>query len=359
MITISVCMIVKNEEAVLARALDCLQGIADEIVIVDTGSTDRTKEIAARYTDRIFDFVWVDDFAAARNFAFSKATKEYIYSADADEVIEPAEQEKFRRLKQVLDPRIEIVQMFYTNQLQFGTTYNFDEELRPKLYRRLREFVWEEPVHEAVRLNPVIYDSDIRIKHMPLSNHAGRDFAVFRKEIARKGTLSEKLTGMYARELFMAGAAEDFAEAVSFFQAKAEECKDESMLKKCQCVLVRAAVQTGNTNLLLQNAMKQAVMGQPSSEVCFDLGEYFLQAGDIYEAILWYYNALYETEPEISLAAGGADPAKRLAECYRKLGDTVQQEHYEKVMKEVSAHDYLGKCDECSKAVPDDSSMGK
>lgn len=347
MITISVCMIVKNEEAVLARALDCLQGIADEIVIVDTGSTDRTKEIAARYTGQIYDFVWVDDFAAARNFAFSKARMEYIYSADADEVIEPEEQRKFRQLKQVLDPQIEIVQMFYTNQLQFGTTYNYDEELRPKLYRRLREFVWEEPVHEAVRLSPVIYDSDIRIKHMPLSNHAGRDFAVFRKEIARKGTLSEKLTGMYARELFMAGTAEDFAESIPFFERKAEECREEGLLKQCQCVLVRAAVKTGNMNLLLKNAMKQAAMGQPSSEVCFDLGEYFFSAGDVYEAILWYYNALYETEPEISLAAGGLAPARRLADCYQQLGDYVQHEHYKAVVEELE-HD--GKCsDDISK----------
>lgn len=335
MITISVCMIVKNEEAVLARALDCLQGIADEIIIVDTGSTDRTKEIAAKYTDRIYDFVWIDDFAAARNFAFSKATMEYIYSADADEVIEPEEQESFRQLKQVLDPQIEIVQMLYTNQLQFGTTYNYDEELRPKLYRRLREFVWEEPVHEAVRLLPVIYDSEIRIKHMPLSSHAGRDFAVFRRQIARSGTLSKKLTGMYARELFMAGGAEDFAECIPFFKQMVEECQDEGILKQCQCVLVRAAVKTGDTNLLLQNAMKQAAMGQPSSEVCFDLGEHFFAAGDVEEAILWYYNALYETEPEISLAAGGIEPAKRLVECYSRLGNARQQAHYERVVEEL------------------------
>ena len=84
MVSISVCMIVKNEEAVLKRCLDSLKGIAEEIVVVDTGSTDRTKEIAAEYTDKIYDFTWVHDFSAARNFAFSKATKDYIYSADAD-----------------------------------------------------------------------------------------------------------------------------------------------------------------------------------------------------------------------------------------------------------------------------------
>lgn len=55
-------MIVKNEEKHLARCLDTVQDLMDEIIIVDTGSVDRTKEIAARYTDRIYDFAWIDDF---------------------------------------------------------------------------------------------------------------------------------------------------------------------------------------------------------------------------------------------------------------------------------------------------------
>ena len=74
MISISLCMIVKNEERVLERCLQSLQGLMDEIIIVDTGSTDRTKEIAKKYTDKIYDFTWIDDFSAARNFSFSKAT---------------------------------------------------------------------------------------------------------------------------------------------------------------------------------------------------------------------------------------------------------------------------------------------
>ena len=73
MIEISLCMIVKNEEKILTRCLDSVADLVDEIVIVDTGSTDATKKIAANYTDKIYDFTWVDDFSAARNFAFSKS----------------------------------------------------------------------------------------------------------------------------------------------------------------------------------------------------------------------------------------------------------------------------------------------
>jgi glycosyltransferase involved in cell wall biosynthesis len=77
-------IIAKNEEAVIETALESVRGF-DEIVVVDTGSTDRTKEICARYTDKIFDFPWVDDFSAARNEAIRHATGDWIYSIDADQ----------------------------------------------------------------------------------------------------------------------------------------------------------------------------------------------------------------------------------------------------------------------------------
>lgn len=86
-ITISLCMIVKNEEDTLPLCLDCIKSIANEIIIIDTGSKDRTKEIASRYTELIYDFEWIDDFSAARNFAFGKATKDYILWLDADDVL--------------------------------------------------------------------------------------------------------------------------------------------------------------------------------------------------------------------------------------------------------------------------------
>ena len=112
MITISLCMIVKNEERVLARCLESLKGLVDEIIIVDTGSADATREIAGKYTDKVYDFAWVNDFSAARNFAFSKASCEYIYSADADEVLDEENRRRFFLLKENLLPEIEIVQIY-------------------------------------------------------------------------------------------------------------------------------------------------------------------------------------------------------------------------------------------------------
>ena len=164
-ITFSLCMIVKNEEKVLARCLDSVRDLMDEIIIVDTGSEDRTKEIAAKYTDKVYDFPWTGNFSEARNFSFSMASCDYIYAADADEVVDEENREKFRRLKETILPEVEIVQMYYGNQLSHGTVYNFDRELRPKLFKRVRTFEWIEPVHETVRLLPVVFDSDIEITH--------------------------------------------------------------------------------------------------------------------------------------------------------------------------------------------------
>jgi len=86
---ISVCMIVKNEAPCLARCLESVKGIADEIIIVDTGSEDQTVQIAHTFTDKVFHFDWCDDFSAARNESLKHATGDWVMILDADEVLEP------------------------------------------------------------------------------------------------------------------------------------------------------------------------------------------------------------------------------------------------------------------------------
>lgn len=327
-ITISLCMIVKNEERILARCLDSVADLMDEIIIVDTGSTDRTKEIAARYTDRIYDFEWIDDFSAARNFAFSKARMEYIYSADADEVINEANRGRFRLLKENLIPEIEIVQMKYGNQLQFGTVYNFDEEYRPKLFKRQREFVWQEPIHENVRLDPVVYDSDIVITHLPENSHAARDLANFKKQTDRGVRLSAHLHEMYARELFVAGSDEDFLEAEEFFKASAADTdRSQKELTEACCVAARAARIRGDVVSFFKHACK-VIAGEGCSEICCELGSFYEANGDLEEAAIWYYNAAYETTPSIEISSGKKCPLEGLIRCYEKLGLEEQAAEY-------------------------------
>jgi glycosyltransferase involved in cell wall biosynthesis len=95
---VSLTVIVKDEEKNLPRCLESVRGVFDEIVVLDTGSKDRTIEIARSFGARVFDFVWVDDFAAARNAALARATGDYSFWLDADDLIEPPERGKLQAL---------------------------------------------------------------------------------------------------------------------------------------------------------------------------------------------------------------------------------------------------------------------
>ena len=337
MVTVSLCMIVKNEESVLARCLDSVADLVEEIVIVDTGSTDQTREVAARYTDKLYDFVWTDDFSAARNFSFSRASMEYIYCADADEVLDEENRERFRVLKETLLPEIEIVQMKYANQLQFQTVYNFDQEYRPKLFKRKRDFVWEGPIHETVRLAPVAFDSDIVILHLSSGSHAKRDLESFHRHCGAGYRLPKRLHNLYARELMMAGDGEDFARAAAFFQASAADGqRDQEEIAEACCVAARAARLAGDVVAFFKYASK-ILAEEACSEICCELGLFYEGQKDWEEAAVWYYNAVYETQPILDLRTQGPIGLEGLIRCYEKLGCGQQAESYREELKMRSA----------------------
>ncbi len=125
MVTISLCMIVKNEERVLGRCLESVQEIADEIIIVDTGSEDRTKEIAEKYHARVFEQEWQDDFSRARNYSFSHAEMDYCMWLDADDIITKSEALKLKRWIEETDESSDVIMLRYVA--------GFDEKRNPTL----------------------------------------------------------------------------------------------------------------------------------------------------------------------------------------------------------------------------------
>lgn len=318
MTTISLCMIVKNEENILARCLDSIADLMDEIIIIDTGSTDRTKEIAANYTSRIYDYKWNNDFSAARNYSFSKATMEYIYTADADEILDEENRMRFLRLKSLLLPEIEIVQMKYLTESQYDTVLNAQKEYRPKLFKRIRTFTWVDPIHETVRLNPVIFDSDIEILHKPQSLHSKRDFSIFIKSFSRDGAFSPKIRSMYAKELLKTGDTKDFANAKPIFRSIFDSSMEDDARKEASCILARVYRLEDNKNEFFKLTMKD-MLTTPCSEICCELGTYFLTQRDYEEASLWFYNAAYETESILDIHTSGDLPLLGLVECYELL----------------------------------------
>lgn len=149
MATISLCMIVKNEEAVLGRCLDSAAGLVDEIVVVDTGSTDATREIATRYADRVCEFAWIDDFAAARNFAFAQASMEYCMWLDADDVLLMQDREKFLDLKRSLPASVDVVMMKYHTAFDRAGNPTFSY-YRERIIRNTGRPMWVGGVHEVI-----------------------------------------------------------------------------------------------------------------------------------------------------------------------------------------------------------------
>lgn len=315
MVSISLCMIVKNEEKVLARCLDSLAEAMDEIIIVDTGSTDATREIAEKYTSKVYDFSWTGSFADARNFASSKATKEYIYTADADEYLDEENRQKLLQLKSILLPEVEMVQMLYCTKGENNTVYNFEKEYRPKLYRRLRKFVWIDPIHETLRTDPVVYDSQIEIQHLPEGNHASRDLQAMNAVGKGEERLSTKLHHMYAMELYISGSDRDFAEAVPVFEKTLkEDGRSMDEVKEAMCVLARAYRVQGDLPRFFSFALKDAVT-ESCAEMCCELGKYYEAQGDIMEAALWYQNAATETESILDIRTSGEIPEEGLKRC--------------------------------------------
>ena len=181
MLTISVCMIVKDEEAVLERCLACVKQFADEIIIVDTGSSDRTKEIAYSFTKQVFDYPWIDDFAAARNEAFSKASCEYVMWLDADDVILDEDIAKLKRLKQQGNHSVDIFLCKYDTEFdeQGAVVFSY---YRERIIRNDSSHQWVGAVHETIALQGKLEYLDIAIRHQKLVvNDPLRNLRIFEK----------------------------------------------------------------------------------------------------------------------------------------------------------------------------------
>ncbi|WP_027430016.1 glycosyltransferase family 2 protein [Lachnobacterium bovis] len=327
--TISLCMIVKNEEKILKRCLDSIAPLMDEIIIVDTGSTDNTKAIASLYTDKIYDFKWINDFSAARNFSFSKATMDYIYAPDADEVLDKENQEKFKLLKDALVDEVEIVQMYYVTPTSNNTVQNAQKELRPKLFKRLRTFSWIDPIHETIKTTPTIFDSDIEILHLPEGNHSKRDFSVFIDSFERGNTLSNKILRMYIKELYKCGTDEDFLKSKEIFLHFLD---NTVCFKELSCALAHSYRILKDSTSFFKYALKDFAT-DACSEMCYEIGLFYKEIKDYNEAIIWFYNCAFEVGPIIDVEISGKNAFYELADCYQKLYklSTPKNKEYQKM----------------------------
>lgn len=212
---ISLAMIVRNEEAVIGRVLECARQICDEMIVVDTGSRDNTVSIAKAAGAKVYHFEWIDDFAAARNYSFSLCSGEWILWLDADDVITPRNIEQLKELKDNIPAEYDAVQCTYNTRYERGECVFHCG--RDRLVRRSAGRQWRYVVHESIEgcVSKSLQRPDIVIEHRPLhTGHGQRNVHIAERAYA-KGDRSNHLLFHYAKDLMVMGR---FGDALKIFE---------------------------------------------------------------------------------------------------------------------------------------------
>ncbi len=260
--SLSVSMIVKNEAEFLEGCLESVRAIADEIIVVDTGSTDATKDIAFRYGARVYDYAWNGDFAAARNFSLQHCSGDWVLYIDADERLTP---ESVRVVRELISrPKVGAYALSILNPqtMQQGTFHQ--QNAYPRLFRRLPGVQFEGRVHEQIwpslkRLRLNVLPSPLTILHLGYSRgydvvqqKAERNLELLRKQLV------EHPDDAYA--LFQMGNSlvvlQRYDEAKEVLQlAVAHPTLDKSVRASCYNLLAEVTVRSHN----MEDAVSQCL----------------------------------------------------------------------------------------------------
>ncbi len=329
--TISLCMIVKNEERYLARCLDSVAKLVEEIVIVDTGSTDGTIEIASRYTTEVFSYPWADDFSEARNYSFSKASMDYCMWMDADDILEEEEKDKFLQLKRSLSSDTDMVMMKYNTSFDEAGKPSFSY-FRERWIKNCEGHDWIGAVHEVIPPQGKVIYSDIAISHRKESGgDSDRNLRIYRKLIAEGRLLEPRQQYYYGRELYY---HKQYEEAVSVMERflDSEEGWIENKIEACS-VCANCYFQLGKEQDALITLLRSMSFDVPRAELCCEIGKYFLEHGNFHIAVYWYETALGVPRKEYSGGFIVPDcydyvPLLQLCVCYDRLGDRKKAKEY-------------------------------
>lgn len=290
MITISLCMIVKNEEDVIGRCLKSVEDLVDEIIIVDTGSSDRTREIAASYTNHIFDFAWIDDFAAARNYAFSQATCEYCMWMDADDILTEQARQSFAVLKEELTPSTNAVMMKYNTGFDDYGNVTFSY-YRERIIKNHMGMQWKGAVHEVIETIGNVEYSECAVTHQKLHpSDPDRNLRIFEKQIENGTPLDPRQQFYYGRELFYHKRFEDAICVFEDFLSKDAGWLENKIDACSHCSYCYYAL--NKEREALQALLRSFLYDLPRAEVCCDIGCHFLDRAQYPLAAYWYKQAL-------------------------------------------------------------------
>lgn len=332
--TVSLCMIVRDEEAVLDRCLDSVVGLFDEIIVTDTGSRDATVRIAAGHGARVHHFTWCDDFAAARNASFSHATSDFLFWMDADDVLTEENRRGFLALKSALTPETDVVLMPYETAFDEDgkATFTF---LRERLIRRTLPHRWVGYVHEVLCYEGRETVSGVAVTHKSIKTaYSDRNLKLYELHMARGDPFTPRDIFYWGREQYYHGRDREATETLTAFLHHPGGWT-ENKIDACR-LLATMAVRAGDTGAALAAYAQTFRYGTPRAEVCTDIGQLLSDAGEWHGAIFWFRAALDAPLPDDSrgfrdTTRARFDPLLGLCMCYDRLGEREQALHFHRM----------------------------
>lgn len=357
MISLSLCMIVKNEEKVLPRILKPMKEIVDKILICDTGSTDRTKEIIREFTAEVYDFPWKNDFSAARNFISEKVSTDYWMWLDADDMITQENLYRLKQLKETLSPNTDMVMMDYVTDFDEWNHAAFSC-YRERILKTSRNFRWRGRVHESIIPTGNILYSPIQIEHRKIKPCSSfRNLHIYQQMIEEGEPLEPRDLFYYGRELFYHKQYE-YAICVLKKFLKEPDGWIENRLDSC-LILSYCYQASGNDQYALEILFHSFMSDIPRAEICCEIGKIFFMKQNFSMAAHWYHQALLA--PDNSQNGGfyipdchNFIPFLQLCVCLDKSGmhkeafefhrkaRTLKPEHPSVIQNQIYFHEILG-----------------
>lgn len=289
--TISLCMIVKNEENTIDNCLKSVHDLVDEIIIVDTGSTDNTKEICKRYTDKLYDFNWDYDFSKARNYSFSFAKCNYIMWLDADDILYEADRVKLKKLKQQMDGIIDIYSLIYNyrHNSKGECIYSFSRE---RILKNTDKLYWTCIVHELLNFdNPNnIVETDIIVTHTSNHDNSKTYIDFFEKKIEMGHQLNTREKFFYGGELVVSGYIDKGIEMLESFVLSLDYCNCHELCRAYN-YLGDCYKYKNNYTKAIYNYLCQIAYDEPNMTTYFKIAECYKELKE-YRNALFYYTSI-------------------------------------------------------------------
>lgn len=331
--TISLAMIVRNEEANLEECLQSVMHQVDELVIVDTGSTDQTVRIARTFTTNLYFYEWQGDFSKARNFALSKCTKEWILSLDGDEKLDVSQ----GSIQQLIQDHGEAEAFFLPLLTNISREPERFSVLR--LFRNTRDYIFQGKIHEQIRINkknivgfgqgPVIWHKDITFteRNKKRQRNLGLLTAALRNE-------ADNCYLQYYMGVEWLGMGR-YEKALPYFQAAVAQIAVEQIMFRGPAVryLIDCLQFLGRRDEALVVCEEECRSNPTYTDVFFAAGAILEEQGQYTKAICYFQKSIQLGEPPVwfyhSQGTESFLAEYHLAFCYEKIGrPKLAEQHY-------------------------------